>query len=277
MFRAIVVVPILLAATAGAQHGMVTFHFPRWSPDGQWLVFTTNVDGDDEEVWVLSRDGAVKRKLTNNTVEETAADWHADGRRIVFQRHDAGGVEHFAMDADGSNVAPYEPGPARAINGLSAHERRTGAGQAVVVTRAGAGERRVSTVTWAEQPSVSPDGRQVVFEQRDSVHAILSSDIALWDARTDRVRIVARGTDPSWSPDGRTLLFKTPRGPDNALFIATMALPDGEPRVLARGVHGQFSPDGTSIVFMTDGPDRADISVIRTDGTGKRCLTCSWK
>ena len=46
---------------ATVQHGMVMFHYPRWSPDGRWLVMTSNIDGgSDEEVWVVSADGVSK-------------------------------------------------------------------------------------------------------------------------------------------------------------------------------------------------------------------------
>ena len=87
-----------------AQHGMVMFHYPRWSPDGRWLVMTSNIDGGaDEEVWVVSADGVSRRRLTTNDVADTAADWLPDGRSIVFERKTATGVETLAMDADGTN------------------------------------------------------------------------------------------------------------------------------------------------------------------------------
>ncbi len=259
------------------QHTMVMFHYPRWSPDGRSIVLSSNVDGDDEEVWVLSADGKTKRKLTDNTVNDTGADWHADGRRIVFLRHSAGGVEHFVMNADGSNVRPYQPASAHTRAGLTVSEQRTAKGQAIVLTRTGEADRVISVVAWAEQPSISPDGTLVVFEQRDREHDILTSDVAIWNLRSQQIRIISRGTDPSWSPDGRTLMFKTPRAKDNALFITTFDLATGVLRSLAPGVHPQFSPDGRAIVFMADRQDRADVHVMRVDGSEPRCLTCSWK
>ena len=99
---------------ATAQHGMVMFHYPRWSPDGRWLVMTSNIDGGgDEEVWVVSADGVSKRRLTTNDVADTAADWLPDGRSIVFERQTATGVETLAMDMDGKNVRAYTPDAAR--------------------------------------------------------------------------------------------------------------------------------------------------------------------
>ena len=99
---------------ATAQHGMVMFHYPRWSPDGRWLVMTSNIDGGgDEEVWVVSADGVSRRQLTTNDVADTAADWLPDGRSIVFERKSATGVETLAMDADGANVRAYVPDAAR--------------------------------------------------------------------------------------------------------------------------------------------------------------------
>jgi Tol biopolymer transport system component len=262
------------ALVALSAQGMFMFHSPRWSPDGGWLVLTTDIDGD-EEIWVVSREGKQHRKLTHNSVSDTGADWAQDGRTIVFQRHGGERVEHLEMNADGSNVQQYRARP-RVVAGLVVEEQRTSDGQAVVLKRSSGAGRRISQVRWAEQPSLSPDGRFVVFEGRDRPDDVLSSHIAIWDSRSERIRVIARGTDPSWSPDGRMLLFKTPRELDNALFIAVVEVAGGQVRLLAPGVHPHFSPDGRSVAFMTDRQDRADVHVIGTDGTNEQCLTCTW-
>jgi TolB protein len=266
-----------------AQHGTVMFHYPRWSPDGRWLVMSSNIDGGgDEEVWVVSADGVSKRRLTTNDVADTAADWLPDGRFIVFERKTATGVETLSMDADGKNVRAYTPDAARlkqlrlANGGRTVAERSSQDGQAVYV-KDGAGERRIGNKRWSEQPSLSPDGRYVIFEQRQDPHEILSSEIELWDSTTDTVKVLARGTDPSWSPDGRTVLFKAPREATGELQITILDITSGARRTLAAGVHPQFSPDGREIVYMTDDAHRTDVYVIRADGSAKRCVTCAWK
>ena len=106
------VTPIVVAMILGVQMhgGMVMFHYPRWSPDGRWLVLTTNVDGGaDEEVWIVSKDGATRRRLTSNDAGDTAADWAPDGRSIIFERQTPAGVKSLVMDLDGANVRDYEP------------------------------------------------------------------------------------------------------------------------------------------------------------------------
>ena len=268
---------------ATAQHGMVMFHYPRWSPDGRWLVMTSNIDGgDDEEVWVVSADGVSKRRLTANDVADTAADWLPDGRSIVFERRAGGGVEALAMEIDGKNVRAYVADAARlkqlrlANGGRTVAERSSQDGQAIYVKDA-SGERRIGQKRWSEQPSLSPDGRYVLLEERQDPHEILSSDIALWDSTTDTVKVLARGTDPSWSPDGRTVLFKAPAEATGELQIAILDIASGALRTLAAGVHPQFSPDGREIVYMTDDAHRTDVYVIRADGSAKRCVTCAWK
>ena len=259
------------------------FHYPRWSPDGRWLVMTSNIDGgDDEEVWVVSADGVSKRRLTANDVADTAADWLPDGRSIVFERRAGGGVEALAMDIDGKNVRAYVPDAARlkqlrlANGGRTVAERSSQDGQAIYVKDA-SGERRIGQKRWSEQPSLSPDGRYVLLEQREDPHEILASDIALWDSKTDTVKVLARGTDPSWSPDGRMVLFKGPAEATGELQITILDITSGALRTLAAGVHPQFSPDGREIVYMTDDAHRADVYVIRADGSAKRCVTCAWK
>ena len=266
----------LLFAGLATQHTMVMFHYPRWSPDGKWIVLTTNVDGPDEEVWLVSPDGKTRRKLTDNDVGDSVADWHPDGRRIVFSRGDHSQAAHFVMNMDGSNVQPYVVPAPPAVGGRTVIEKLTKTGQDVILKRPGEADRTISTVSWTEQPSFSPDGTLVVWEQRATAHDIPSSDIAIWDSRSGAVRVIARGTDPSWSPDGRLLLFKTP-DKNRALFITTANVATGETRTLTQGVHPHWSPDGTRILYMADSQDRADAYIIGVSGGEPRCLTCDWK
>jgi Tol biopolymer transport system component len=259
---------------------MVMFHYPRWSPDGKWLVLTTNVDGgDDEEVWVVSIDGAVRRRLTTNDVPDTAADWSRDGRTILLRREIRGQFEDWIMNGDGTNARRALAGDKPPTTGpLSVEERTTPGGQDVYARDRTAGtEYRMNAVAWAEQPALSPDGRLVVFEQRANPDDILHSDIAIWDTSTRSLRTIARGTDPSWSPDGRTLLFKQPQGPGNTLHIVTFDVARGQLSTIAPGVHPQYSPDGSRIVFMTVDGDRTDVQLVDRDGRNRRCVTCAWK
>jgi Tol biopolymer transport system component len=270
-----------------AQHQMVMFHAPQWSPDGRWLTFTSNIDGDDEEVWLLSLDGVVKRKLTDNGAMDVGAEW-LDADHITFQRHSSSGIEHFAIKTDGTGARTVAPRAVPPIAGLTVEQRETARGQDVFLKQAGKADLKLNQVRWAEQPSVSPNGTLVVFEQRDQPNDILSSDLALWSVQEQRLRVLTRGTDPSWSPDGRTVLFKVPDGSDNQLWVATIDVRTARVTRLAPGVHPRFSPDGRWIAFMgsekgesiamsTDRFERADIYVIGTDGSSRRCLTCGWK
>jgi Tol biopolymer transport system component len=62
---------------------------PRWSPDGQWIVFHSNghrFETESSNVWIIHPDGSGLRQLTSESVpgQAWAADWSADGEHIVF-------------------------------------------------------------------------------------------------------------------------------------------------------------------------------------------------
>ncbi len=92
---------------------------PRWSPDGQRIVFTSNRTEGRYEIWVAdAADGGNLRALTTAyfdpdlgaNIEQKVPAWSPDGRRIAYWS----GVEAtdprpdlprhvWVMDADGSN------------------------------------------------------------------------------------------------------------------------------------------------------------------------------
>ena len=57
--------------------------FPRFSPDGQWIAFTSNRMGNND-VFVVSVNGGVPRQLTFHTTSDTVLYWTPDGQRIIF-------------------------------------------------------------------------------------------------------------------------------------------------------------------------------------------------
>ncbi|MGD9548148.1 MAG: TolB family protein [Candidatus Krumholzibacteriia bacterium] len=58
---------------------------PAWSPDGSLIAYACNANGTTD-IWVMNRDGAGKRFLTDHAEFETEPAWSPDGRTIAFRR-----------------------------------------------------------------------------------------------------------------------------------------------------------------------------------------------
>ncbi|HJS24200.1 MAG TPA: protein kinase [Pyrinomonadaceae bacterium] len=59
--------------------------WPRWSPDGQRIAFTSRRTGD-YELWIMNRDGSGLRQLTQSGGGHYSP-WSADGTMIAFSIH----------------------------------------------------------------------------------------------------------------------------------------------------------------------------------------------
>lgn len=56
---------------------------PCFSPDGEWVAFSGNYDGN-QDVYVVSVRGGSPRRLTYHPASDVARGWTPDGRRVLF-------------------------------------------------------------------------------------------------------------------------------------------------------------------------------------------------
>ena len=56
---------------------------PIFSPDGKWIAFTGEYDGN-VDVYILSASGGVPRRLTYHPGPDSAVGWTPDGKQVVF-------------------------------------------------------------------------------------------------------------------------------------------------------------------------------------------------
>ncbi len=110
--------------------------FPRFSPDGQWIAFSSNREGN-YDVYVVPAAGGEPRQLTYHTASDEVVGWSPDGKRIVFSSARGNGA--FPTVATLWEV-PVDGGIERPLN-----------------------------TDWGANASYSPDGTKLAFTRHPSV------------------------------------------------------------------------------------------------------------
>src|SRR2546421_289797 len=87
--------------TTGGHEGL-----PVFSPDGKWIAFSGQYDGNID-VFVMPAEGGEPRRLTWHPAPDIAVGWTPDGKRVLFHS----GREAYA-DFDRLYSVPVEGGPA---------------------------------------------------------------------------------------------------------------------------------------------------------------------
>lgn len=58
--------------------------FPKFSPDGRWIAFSGNYDGN-VDVYLMPADGGTPKRLTHNPSDEVVVDWYPDAEHILYR------------------------------------------------------------------------------------------------------------------------------------------------------------------------------------------------
>ena len=250
-------------------------HAPRYSPDGRWIAFVRNPQLGD--VWRVPAAGGTPERLTMLNAEIRGLDWLPDGRSLVFGRRIDSETRLYRLDLEGRQL--FDLGvrdaqtPVVASNApMMAFVRRQPRFGIFRFERSGpsgsdadalpAGTHLFASTGRDTQPSIAPDGRQLVFTSNRS------GDFALWWAdleRPESLRMIGglhptTGNLPQWSPAGDRFVIhgRTSRDGKGGLFevmpdsgqIAPLPVPGPLP------LQAVYPPDaGAMLVVEHDGAD----------------------
>jgi Tol biopolymer transport system component/DNA-binding winged helix-turn-helix (wHTH) protein len=242
---------------------------PGISPDGEWLIFRRSTNPGSGELYRLSLKDkedseADPVRLTSPMLWPTKPAWIPDSRDILFSakgglfRLDAmtGGTPSrlaFVDQDDRSPVVSRVPGGRRLVyvravvdtNVWRVDTARPGAPAASPPTAA------IASTRFDMGPSVTPDGRRVVFvSDRSGENEFWVADPDGSNAFQLTSMAIAPGF-PRWSPDQTMIVF---HGNADMQRGDAMVVPvrGGQPRNLTKGMAGafpSFSRDGQWIYF----------------------------
>ncbi len=233
---------------------------PRYSPDGQHLVFISDRSGS-ENIWVANADGSEPRKLSNDKgrVEFASPSFSPDGKHVIASRTSWGlrTFELWAYHLDG--------------------------GKGVALTKSNPGGKTPANSRHnAIGATYSQDGRYLYYASKNGGFAY-NVTFPLWqiarrDVQEGREDIItlAQGSAvrPVLSPDNRHLVYATRYETQTGLRVRDLTT--GADRWLAYPVeHDEqesrftrdlfpgyaFTPDGSSVLYAHEGRiERVDVA-----------------
>jgi len=179
---------------------------PAAGPGGL-LAATLNKDGD-QEIYLLDRQGAIKKRLTQTPGIDISPTFSPDGQNIAFVSNRAGSPQIFVMPVGGGQPrrltfsGSYNVSPAWSPKGdLIAYAGRTGRGfQIFVISPQGGGARQVTQEGSNENPTWSPDGSFIACSStRGGKTAIYVVNVKT-GAATQVTNLAGSQTQPAWAP-----------------------------------------------------------------------------
>lgn len=230
---------VSIASAREVTSGYQTIEMLDISPDGRFLVFDSDRDGNPE-IYRMSSAGGEPLRLTTDAAGDFGPAWSPDGKEIVFHSLRAGSRDLYTMLADGTGLTRRTTWPAHELD-----------------------------ARW------SPDGTMLAYESfTDTTNAQPSFGILPLDGGEGSVKLLDfPGDFIAWEPTGSRLTYHSADG------MRVVPSSGGTSRLLVDNAAdggiaslGIWSPDGATYYYLTRRPTGWEIRAIPGEGGASRTV-----
>ncbi len=257
---------IWMANIAAKENVQITFGDksstnPKWSPDGNWIAFTSNRKDNKNNLYLLSLNGGEAEPLTDVKSAVTTFAWSPDGRSIAFTMTDPKNEEEDKND--------------KAKNDFRWVDENLKMSRLYLLTiqKDANGKREPRKLTTSnynvDEFDWSPDSSRIAFSHSKTPVANdwTTSDVSIIEVATAKVAVLANTpaaeSSPLYAPDGNSIAILVSDNPPRwaqtgviQVFAtnATNASNIAQPKSLIASYDGQpsiagWSADGRRIYF----------------------------
>ncbi len=270
--------------------------FPRWSPDGRFLAYLQDVDGNenfDIYLHVPARKGSAAINLTDDAAHVyREIHWAPDSRRLVCASNRTGNFEVTLVEPergqpeqltaeDGPVTTPrWSPDSQWIAYAVRLLDREAHRFALKLVSADGMRLRPLGTFMGAAEsasPRWSPDGRHIAFlSDEHSEYA----QLAVMDVESETLRWLTHdmwGKEAiEWAPGGKRLVYVLNQGGEAVCRLLNISTGAELPVIIAAGrTHSpRWTPDGRALVVAHSGPRTPnDLWWIRLEDVANRQVT----
>jgi Tol biopolymer transport system component len=239
----------------------VNDRYPQWSSDGEMIVFESNREGRNSQIYSIKSNGTDIKRLTNNQFINETPVWSPNGKLIMYSSYTEDGNNYnneiFIMNSDGTGIRQ-----------LTDHPLRDG------------------------HAKFSPNGKKIIFNSQreadnksDPVHEINYEIYEMNIDGSDIKRLTnfeGWDTFPSYSPNGEKIVWRRiiPDSTNISGYNSEILLMNSDGTNITNLTnHKSFdgypdwSPDGNQIVFTSNRHGKLQLFVMQSDGSGIQQIT----
>jgi serine/threonine protein kinase/Tol biopolymer transport system component len=185
-----------------------------WGPDGK-IVFHSRASGSDD-IWLMSADGSNQKQLTMSHSLNLHPEFSGDGTFLTYTSAESGTPQVWRANLDGS------------------------------------GRKQITEQFTADEASISPDGKWVVYEQYGTGSAGLRRSPAAGGSAALISKVNCAW--PRYSPDGKWISCADESRPAESPQLAILPADGGEPVKRFDIPYGasdfRWAPDSQTITFL---------------------------